>query len=391
MSKNFSIHAFANEDYMFNTNENFRKAVNTGIDLSRAYMNMNASNEGLLAATGVLEEKKTAEEYATLNAAHQCALFAYVYDVDTFEFTKESLKRFKSPNRFNTTQSERYYEVVSAVETVITPAVTAAFTGKFAEVHNMGWGDTAEFDIESNEILIAKKSAEGIVAGTNQRLYRDTVTVNPEPLEIRFDTDWYQVAAGKADFGKMYFKASQGFVNYFTLAAYNQLVSLAKQVPASYRYVGITTENIDLATMAVSGANGGINASIVGTLPALRKVVPTNDFLKLGISEEWVKMGYVGAHAGTPVVKIDNLINPATINSNTTQGTPSFLFKNDVLFVMPFIDRKPVKVVFEGDLFNVTRTAIQTGDKTESASLTYRVGIKYAYDQIIGVVSENAL
>lgn len=391
MSKNFSIEAFANKDLFTLKGEVFEQAVKSGIDLTNAYIAMNASENGILAASGYAVEKMSKEDYSTLNAAHQAALFAYVYGVDKFEFSAENLRRFRSPSRMNTSERDRYYEVISAVETVVTPAVASDFTGKWAEIRNIAWGDTAEFTIDSNEILIAKKSAEGVVAGTNQRVFRDTITINPEPLNIRFDTDWYEIAAGKADFGKMYFRASQGFVNYITLSAYNELVSLATQIPASYRYVGLTTNNIDLATMAVSGANNGQRATILGTLPAVRKVLPTNDFLKFGISEEWVKMGYVGTHAGTPVVKIDNLINPTTINSNTTAGTPSFLFKNDVLFVLPFVDRKPVKIVFEGDLFNAYKNAIQTGDKTESASLTYRIGIKYVYDQIIGVVSENAL
>ena len=141
--------------------------------------------------------------------------------------------------------------------------------------------------------------------------------------------------------------------------------------------------------MAVEGANGGAQASIIGTLPALREVLPTNDFLKMGVGEEWVKVGYVGEHAGSPVVKIDNLLNPVTVNTNTTAGTPSFMFYNNVLFILPFVGHKPVKTVFEGDLFNITRTAIETDDKTERASLTYRAGVDYVYDTVMALITKS--
>jgi hypothetical protein len=163
---------------------------------------------------------------------------------------------------------------------------------------------------------------------------------------------------------------------------------MALQVPASYRFTGFTTENIDLCTMAVGGANGGARASIIGTLPALRQVIPDNDFLKMGVGEEWIKIGYVGMHAGTPLVKLENLINPATINSNTSAGAPSFLFRNDVLFVMPFVGRRPVKTIFEGEMFSLNKSSIDTDDKTERASLTYKVGVDYIYDEIMGLVTE---
>lgn len=387
MNKLFSLDNFQDKDrtFGFNKNPNLEAAVKCGIDLTNAYMKKNFAK--ILETYGY--DHEPVENYEDLNKGFQKLLFGYVYDVKDFDLSKENMQNFKSPKRMNTAERERYYDVVTAVETTVTPAVANIFTGEFNEVKNIAWGDTAEFDIESNEILIAKKTANGVAFGTNQRLFNGTKTVNTESLNITFETDWYQVAAGKADFGKMFFKASQGFINYLTVAAYNKLLAMANQLPASYKFTGFTTENIDLATMAVSGANGGVECSIIGTLPALRQVVPTNDFFKLGIGEEWVKMGYVGLHAGTPLVKITNLLNPTTINSNQTAGTPSFMFRNNVLFVMPFVGRKPVKTVFEGDLFNITLSAVQTADKTEAASLTYNVGVDFVYDQIMGLVSAN--
>ena len=386
MSKLFTLDRFQNANNtlcIFGKGKGYREAVEMGVDLAEAYMKNNYGD--VLKAYSINSEK--VDGYEVLNKAFYTQLFQYVYQDENFKFSPESLSVLRSPNRFNSVQHDRYYDVVKAVETTLVPQVTEKFTGSYNETRNIAWGDTAEFDIESNEILIADRIAEGVPFGGSQHKFNYTVTVNPEPLNISFDTKWYDVAAGKADFGRMFFKAALGFASYFTVQAYNKLYAMAQQVPASYQYTGFTTENIDLATMAVSGANSGATSSIIGCLPALRDVVPENDFFKMAVGDEWIKQGYVGIHANSPLVMLDNLVNPATINTNATASTPSFLFRNDVLFVMPFVGRKPIKTVFEGDMFNITKSAVETADKTERASLTYRVGIEYVYDQIMGLIT----
>lgn len=385
MKKIFNLDSYANKNKIFGSPE-AQVVVDMGVALTESYIAN--KHKDTINSYGV-DLTKSEEDYSLLNKAFQKALFGYVLGVEEFEMTSENLSRFKKPNPLKLSERERYYEIITAVETVVTPSVTEAFTGSYNEVKNIGWGDTAEFEVESNEILIAKKHAEGVPFGASQHLYRDSKTVNTELLNITFDTDWYRVASGKEDFGMLFFKASQGFVNYFTYQAYLKLVELTTQIPASYQYIGATTDNIDYCTMAVSSANNGVPVSIIGTLPMLRLVAPTNDFFKMSVGEEWIKMGYIGVHAGTPLVRMENLLNPTTINSNSNAATPDFLMSNEILFVLPFIGRKPVKTVFEGDMFSINLSEIQTSDKKERASLTYKAGIDYVYDEIIGVITKT--
>lgn len=388
MNKIFSMENFTSEKNPLNIlgkSKGYAAAVKSGIDLAEAYI---MNNKGSLVKGYGLDVEKVAD-YDNQNMAFYTLLFRYVYEDDSFVATKENLAILKNPKRFNTAQHERYYDVINSVETTIAPKVTEMLTGSYNEVRNIANGDTAEFDIESNEIFVADTSAEGVPFGGSQKKFNTTVTINPTPLNITFDTDWYLVASGKADFGKMFYKASLGFTSWFTTQAYNKILELALQVPASYKFVGFTTENIDLCTMAVSGANNGIKSTIIGTLPALRNILPNNDFLKAAVGRDWIEQGYVGEHANSPLFEMTNLINPVTINTNVTAGAPDFLFRNDIIFVMPFVGVRPVKTVFEGDMFNITLSAIQTADKTERASLTYRVGVEFVYSQIVGVITAS--
>ena len=387
MNKLFSIDNYVNSQKSLGLrgDADLEKVVRMGVDLTEAHI---AKNYAEQVKKANYEIKESTEDYSMLNKAFETALFRYVFKNNELELTKETRSEFRRQNPLKTGESERYYDVITAVLTTVTPSVTELFTGMYNEVRNIAYGDTAEFEVESNEIFQVNRSAEGISFGGEQKKYKISKTVNTEPLNITFSTDWYRVAAGKEDFGLNFFRAAQGFANYFTVEAYNRLYTMATQVPASYRFVGLTTENIDMAVMAVQSANGGTQPSIIGTLPALREVLPNNDFLKVGVGEEWVKMGYVGEHAGAPLVKINNIINPVTVNTNQNAGAPAFLFHNNVVFVLPFVGSKPVKTVFEGDLFNITKTAVETDDKKERASLTYRAGVDFVYDTIIGLVTQ---
>lgn len=391
MKKIFSMNNYKDKEAVFqfhSKRKGLETPVNLGIALTEAYLQHNHSER--LATNDVKiflnEEQKN---YDLLNKTFITSCFQYVYGDDTLTYSDVCSMLNTSGNPLHSNERDRYYDVITAVETVITPAVTSILTGKFNEVRNIAIGDTAEFEIESNEILLANKSAEGIGFNGEQHLYKDTKTINTYNLSIAFSTPWYQVASGKVDFGKLFYKASLGFANYFAVEAYNKLVEMAAQLPAYLKYTGFTTDNIDLATMAVTGANGGARASIIGTLPALRNVLPTNDFLKMGVGEEWVKMGYIGTHAGSPLVLLDNLINPATINSNATAGTPSFMFDTDELFILPFINRRPIKTVFEGQMFSINKSSVETADKTERAKLEYKVGIDYVFDQLFGYITKD--
>lgn len=379
MNKYFSIESYSNKDMFTRKGENFAKAVALGVELGEDFTKKNCAPA--IIANKVIDFSEV-KDYDNKNKLFQTALFQYVFADETWGVDR--LPELKNPNRFDTAQRERYYAIVSAVQTVLTPAVTIALTGAYNEVRNIGWGETAEFNVESNEPLIVTKGAEGIRFGGMQHKARYTKTINTETLEINFETDWYLVASGKADFGLMFFRASQGFASYFTVEAYNSLATYALQVPAYLRATGFTTENIDSLMMAVQGANNGALPSLVGTLPALRSVVPDNDFFKMGVGEEWIKNGYVGVHADMPLVKMTNLINPVTMNSATTA---SFLFNNDRLFVLPFVGKRPIKTVFEGDMYTVNLSSIETADKTEKAVMKYRAKVDYIPECLIGMLT----
>ena len=76
-------------------------------------------------------------------------------------------------------------------------------------------------------------------------------------------------------------------------------------------------------------------------------------------------------------------VRATTINEATTRD---FLVNNDKIWILPLNGRRPIKIVFEGTMFTAQKSAMDTVDMVEKASLHYRVGVEAVYDQIYGQI-----
>ena len=69
--------------------------------------------------------------------------------------------------------------------TVIVPeVVNETFEAYIAETHQVGYGETARFKIESNDLFKVNEKAEGVRKGVDQPMYDDEFTVHAKPLTI---------------------------------------------------------------------------------------------------------------------------------------------------------------------------------------------------------------
>lgn len=363
-----------------------KKIAQIGIDATQRHIYGIVSKEKENTLAMELEQafsKNVKDDTKDLDKAFGFAILRYATRDENFG--EKDLDLLKDPNFVGKTDfQERYYEIVNTVLTTTIPAVTTTFLSRIAETRTIGWGNTAQFDVESNEIFQVSRSATGILFGANQRKYSKTVTVNPYETNITFDTDWYQIASGIFDFGKNFYRASAGYLNFFTAIAYEKFKALTATVPAAYKLSGWNDMEARKVLAAVQSANNNIPVSLFGTKVALGSVLPENDFLKMGVSDEWVSKGYIGSWAGYALVEAMQLMNPNTINEATTRD---FLVDNTKLWVLPLNNRRPVKIVFEGTMFTAQKSAIDTVDKVEKASLNYRVGVEAVYDQIYGEIT----
>lgn len=102
------------------------------------------------------------------------------------DFEAEGLALYNKPMvKNNSTVRDNFNAVIAQVVNAIVPEVTNDTFSRFiAEVHQVGYGDTARFIIESNDLFKVNSKAEGVRKGVDQPMFDDEITVNARPLTI---------------------------------------------------------------------------------------------------------------------------------------------------------------------------------------------------------------
>ena len=288
------------------------------------------------------------------------------------DFEAEGLALFNKPMvKTNSTVRDNFNAVIAQVVTCIVPEVTNDTFSRFiADVHQVGYGDTARFIIESNDLFKVNAKAEGVRKGVDQPMFDEEITVDAHPLTIDACIDWYPFAAGVFDMGNFAMKIARSFMAYIFLKAIKGMTAATTEFGAAYSTNGITPTLWGTLRERVSAANGGMNVIAIGTAVALSNVSLTGNF-QVQIGEEMNKVGYLDQYLGTPLIALNNVLVPGTTNT-----TAKLALADNIIYMIPVGGTKPVKIVFEGNEVSVTFDPEHTSDKRYGISVEMRVGIK---------------
>lgn len=271
---------------------------------------------------------------------------------------------------------------------VIPDIVSEAFMG-LADVSYVGYGDTASFEIDSNETFYVKEIAEGVQRGAMQRLYKNEATINPTPKQIRIELPWYEVVSGKFDLGNWLYRVGISYAGYINVKVINAITDALAAVPAAYQTSGAFTDANFLAIgQKVAAANGNKRVQVWGTITALGKILPngTNAMgLMYGLGNEVAKIGYLGMYKGFPLIEMAQAMKPGTVNTSA-----DLLLSNTMIYFIPVDSYNPIKVVFEGDSVTVEKEATKSSDKYLGLAVTERIGVAAVVGSIFGAYNINA-
>lgn len=343
-------------NYTRTEDESFNTLVDCTLDLARASFegkkpaDYEAKNRELLEGIG----KKMAEGTR--------------YDA---KYEAEGLAIYKNPmvNK-NTQVRENFDAVLSQVITCIVPeVVNEQFANYIAEVHQVGWGETARFEIESNDLFKVNSKAEGVRKGVDQPMFDDEVTVHAHPITIDAAIDWYPFAAGVFDMGNFALKIARSFAAYIFLKAVKGMTQATTAYGAAYKTNGVTPTLWGTLKQRVEAANGGMGVVAIGTAVALSNVSLSGNY-QVQIGEEMNKVGYLDQYLGTPLIGIHNVLIPGTTNTSADLALP-----DDVIYMVPVAGARPVKILFEGEQISVAFNPDNTSDRRYGISIEMRVGV----------------
>lgn len=330
-------------------------------------------------------EGKVSADYAEKNSTLLTAMGKKAVEGTRYEadFESKGLEIFKAPNvRNSSVVRDNFNAVIAQVVNAIVPEVTNDVFSRFiAEVHQVGYGETARFIIESNELFKVNEKAEGLRKGVDQPMFDDEITVNARPVTIDAAIDWYPFAAGVFDMGNFALKIARSFEAYIFLKAIAGMTAATSQFGAAYSTNGVTPQLWGTLRERVSAANGGMNVIAIGTAVALSNASLGGNY-QVEIGEEMNKVGYLDQYLGVPLVALKNPIVPSTTNSSATLA-----LADNKIFMIPVAGSRPVKIVFEGNEISVSFDPEHTSDKRYGISVELRVGISAVCGSKYGTIT----
>mgnify|MGYP000313198030 CR=1 FL=1 len=299
-------------------------------------------------------------------------------------FEAEGLDLVKNPSvNGNRDFRENFDAVIAQVINATLPmTMSSRFADTFMEIHHIGWGDTARFIVDSNELYQVNELAEGIHRGALQPIYNNEIVVNPQPVEIAVSIDWYLLASRKFDIGVWAAKIARSFENYVLAKAIAALIGATDGLGAGYVANGVDVNNYGTLAQRVSAVNGGSAIYALGTSVALSKLVPSTVGLQYGLGVEITKNGFLDRYLGTNVIAIDQAIDPLTINSSAKLMVP-----DDKIFLVSANAYKPLKICMEGNEITLTDLPEYTSDRTYTFSVKVRLGIAAILGSKHGVIN----
>jgi hypothetical protein len=348
----------------------------------------NIINEVVAFAAAELQNKTIEnkdERLANLNDA----IIKYSVSGTRYEglYEEKGVECFKDPRvQKSNDVLENFNAIIAEIINPILPMVSNEdFIRFFADVKQIGWGDTARFIVHSNELYKVNEIAEGALRGTMQIIHDDELVINTRNIEITTEVDFYQVASLGFDFGDFGLRAARSFEQYIFLKVVAALASATDVNGAAYTAAGFSKANWSAIAQKVSAANGGSPVWAIGSLGALNNVVPAESGLQMGLGQRLADEGFLEKFMGVRLVCLEPAFaTPYGVNTNG-----DLAFADDEIYFIAVGAHKPIGIVYEGDTIVVERDYTHTPDKTYRIKIGMRVGVGAILGSKFGLLSLN--
>ena len=334
-----------------------------------AYEYARKGANGVRAAMGIKdnagEAKLTDEEYKTLNEAFQAEHLLYAANKADAMVGRPSPANFEEFRRQgqNYHKNMMFYQVLQGIYqeilTPILPRVYSEAVGVFADIVEVGFGETYALSISSNDIPVFQDSAWGAARSVpRNRFYSKDYTLNPSPRTAQINAKWTQLVGNNVDFGRFFANISAGLYAK-TMGMWNAAMTAAiadtSLVPTN---LSVTFSNQNWVSVAnrLSAVNNTqiSNLFATGNAVALSKVLPaeatgsTNVNMDAAIATllgaDYTRTGYLGQFMAVRLMPLVDAIVPGT--QNTTVDT---ILPDDTIYMMAGNGRKPLTIAYNRD------------------------------------------
>lgn len=348
------------------------------------------------------DEKLNKMQYKELNERFQADHLLYAAkkacDIsgrtapETYEEFKKQARQFYNNKNFYNVLSGLYEEII----TPILPAVYSEAVDIFADVVEVGFGETHVISVNSDDIPVFQDSAWGASRSVpRNRFYSRDIALNPQPKTAQINAKWLQLVGNNMDFGQFFANLTAGMYAK-TLAMWNAAMTSAASdttlIPSGLSYSFDQTNWVTLAQKLAALNNTAFgNIIAYGSPLALSKVLPTDATgttnvnmdaaIMTMLGAEYVKAGYLGEYMSVRLMPMTDAIIPGTQHS-----TVSTVLDNTKIWLMSSTGRKPLTIGYD----SMTPLTLEI-DPMESSDFEIAINLTMSIDSVAVFASKVGL
>jgi hypothetical protein len=276
------------------------------------------------------------------------------------------------------------FAVVSALVDMILPETMIDTIGMYTDVRNIGWGDSAAFDIKPRDLFVVSKVGRAKRTTELHKQYEGQVTVTPEPRQLAVSTSLYRVLAGKESLSELVMKAVRSLETQMTYDVYGAFATamdaISNTASTGLRVAGYSQAEFVRLSQTVSAWNGGAKAVAIGTQAALANILPADANYRYDlVDSEYVKLGFIRNFQQTDIIML-----PQVADYATPFGLK--LADNRIWFVSPSA-QKLVKLVLEGSMLAYTDDVYKNANLMQNSNLVKSYGAAIATNAVAGTIT----
>lgn len=274
-------------------------------------------------------------------------------------------------------------EIYTVMENVLNTNLPLAwensvFYDQFVDVKNGAIGDSNEFVVEDNSILVASRFSGNHWDTGRQKLQgKKGFSVSTEWIYIRVYDELERFLKGTVTLPEMMAKLQKGFTNEIDTRVYTSFSGVGTYLPAKFQETGTYDKDTMLTLIQRVQTASQKNVILAGTKSALSHIVDGIEASRMSErqKEELSTKGALLDFTGLGVQAIE-------IPQTFVRGTYDFVDTKSI-FVLPD-NEKFIKLYFEGETRARDLGSQDTMDHTIDSQIQTKLGVGIVVSNLIG-------
>lgn len=265
----------------------------------------------------------------------------------------------------NPTYQWAKFAVINKLVDMIIPDVVKEDYMQIANTQNIGYGDSAIFDIKSGDLFTVVENGNSRRHVEAQRQFTGQKALVPTNHTVTTEVDLYRVLAGKENHAEYAMKVVLSIESEIAIDIMAAVKDSFSTLTANFKENAYSETAFKKLAARVGAANGGAKAVAIGTELGLGTIMPTNDYLKMGLGETYSKIGYLPVFKNVPLIALAQKIDWSSADYD-------FALDDSYIYMISPQTQKLVQVVFEGGSLAIADGQFANSNLTQKVSLHKR-------------------